>query len=137
LLVLCLETGLILAVFCSKGTKHDFQMYKDFTKKGKLKIHQNIKILADSGFQGLGKLHKKVELPFKKTKKNPLTAEQKAYNKQLAKKRVAIEHKNRACKIFRIVKDTYRGKHKNYGLNWNLVAGLVNFRTATTHFRAA
>lgn len=134
MLVLCLETGLILAVYCSKGTKHDFQMYKDFTKKGNLKIHPNIKILADSGFQGLQKLHKKVELPFKKSKKNPLTTEQKEHNRQLAQKRVKIEHKNRQCKIFRIVKETYRGKHKNYGLNWNLVVGLVNFRTATAHF---
>ena len=34
----------------------------------------------------------------------------------------------RRCKIFRIVKDVYRGKHKNYSLTWNLVAALVNLR---------
>lgn len=135
--MLCLETGLVLAVFCSKGTKHDFQMYKDFVQKGKLAIHKNIKILADSGFQGLHKMHLKAELPFKKSKKKPLTTEQKEYNRQLARKRVPIEHKNRQFKIFRIVKETYRGKHKNYGLNWNLVAGLVNFRRATAHFKTA
>ncbi len=52
-------------------------MCKDFTKKGNLKIHPNIKILADSEFQGLqwrdiSQIHKKVELPFKKLRKNPL-----------------------------------------------------------------
>jgi IS5 family transposase len=137
LLVLCLETGLVLAVCCSKGTKHDFQMYKDFVRKGTLVIHKNIKILADSGVQGLHKMHPKTELPFKKSKKKPLTTEQKEYNRQVAQKRVPIEHKNRPFKIFRIVKETYRGKHKNYGLNWNLVPGLVNFRRATTHCKNA
>ena len=34
----------------------------------------------------------------------------------------------RRCKIFRIVKDVYRGKHKHYSLTWNLVAALVNLR---------
>ncbi|MFZ2449993.1 MAG: hypothetical protein WAW36_05675, partial [Methylovulum miyakonense] len=38
----------------------------------------------------------------------------------LSKRRVFIEHVNRRCKIFRIVKDVYRGKHKNYSLTWNL-----------------
>ena len=33
-----------------------------------------------------------------------------------------------ANKIFRITKDVYRGKHKNHGKIWNLVAGLVNLR---------
>ena len=57
-----------------------------------------------------------------------LSDEQKQHNRELAKKRIAIEHVNRRCKIFRIVKDKYRGKHKNYGKTWNLIAALVNFR---------
>jgi hypothetical protein len=28
-------------------------------------------------------------------------------------------------------KQTYRGKHKNYGLVWNVVARLVNFKKST------
>ena len=48
--------------------------------------------------------------------------------KILSKQRVFIEHINRRCKIFRIVKDVYRGKHKHYSLTWNLVAALVNLR---------
>jgi hypothetical protein len=35
------------------------------------------------------------------------------------------------------IKDVYRGKHKNYGLMWNLVAGLVNFKASTKHLRYA
>lgn len=71
--------------------------------KRDLVIHKNIKILADSGFQGLHKMHLKTELPFKKSKKKTLTTDQKKYNRQLAQKRVprfavAIEHKNRQFK---------------------------------------
>ena len=38
----------------------------------------------------------------------------------------SIEYK--IFKIFRITKDVYRGKHKNHGKVWNLIAGLVNLR---------
>ncbi|MCP4404940.1 MAG: hypothetical protein GY801_47520 [bacterium] len=37
---------------------------------------------------------------------------------------------NRRCKIFRSVKETYRGKHKNYSKVWTVVAALVNVRYA-------
>jgi len=36
---------------------------------------------------------------------------------------LAIEHVNRRCKIFRIVKETYRGKHKNVHKTWTVIAG--------------
>jgi hypothetical protein len=55
-----------------------------------------------------------------KKKGQPLSVEYKAHNKALSKQRVFIEHVNSRCKIFRIVKDVYRGKHKNYSLTWNL-----------------
>jgi hypothetical protein len=73
-------------------------------------------------------LHQNSVLPIKKQKGKPLSAEDKAHNKALSKQRVFIEHVNRRCKIFRIVKDVYRGKHKNYSLTWSLVAALVNLR---------
>ena len=62
------------------------------------------------------KYHQNSILPIKKKKGQPLSAEDKAHNKALAKRRIFIEHINRRCKIFRIVKDVYRGKHKNYSL---------------------
>ncbi|WP_232463647.1 transposase family protein [Methylovulum psychrotolerans] len=73
-------------------------------------------------------IHQNSVLPIKKQKGKPLSAEDKAHNKALSKQRVFIEHVNRRCKIFRIVKDVYRGKHKNYSLTWSLVAALVNLR---------
>ena len=36
----------------------------------------------------------------------------------------------RWCKIFRNVKETYRGKHKHYHKVWTVVAALANLRYA-------
>lgn len=130
---MCLVTGLILGVYCGKGRLHDFALFK----KMPLKVNPRIKILADLGFLGLSKYHKNSELPFKKSKNTPLTKAEKAANQAQAKQRVKCENINRDCKIFRIVKEVYRGKHKNYGLHWNLVAGLVNLKSATRNLNFA
>lgn len=112
---------------------HDFSLWK----KDKVKVSPDAVILADLGFLGLDKLHAKTVLPFKSSKKHRLTREQKKHNKQQASERVVVEHKIRECKIFRIVKDTYRGKHKNYSINWNLVAAINNLKNACRHMKYA
>ena len=87
-----------------------------------------MKLLADSGYQGIVSYHKNSVIPIKKKKGKQLSKEEKGFNHQLSKQRISVEHVIRRCKIFRIVKEVYRGKHKNYGKTWNLVAGLVNLR---------
>jgi hypothetical protein len=111
----------------SVGTVHDFQMYKS----KKFEISQDIKILADLGFLGIKKEHENSVTPHKKTKLKPLTDLQKAENKKQASKRVMIEHINRDFKIFRICGNKYRGKHKNYEANWQLVGTIVNLKKST------
>jgi hypothetical protein len=111
-------------VVVGKGQQHDFLVFKD----SRLLLHPDALLLADSGYQGMHKHHQNSTLPVKKRKGQSLSVEDKAHNKTLSKQRVSIEHVNRRCKIFRIVKDVYRGKHKNYSLTWNLVAALVNLR---------
>lgn len=127
LIFICALTYTILAIRTAKGTHHDFRMFKDCYKLNDIMFGLQVEILADSGFTGINAYHKNARIPYKASKNHPLTKEQKQFNKQLAKERVLIEHINRRCKIFRIVKDTYRGKHKKYNRNWNLVAMLVNF----------
>ncbi len=56
-----------------------------------------------------------------------LTPEQKAFNRQLARQRVGIEHVNRRLKIFRILSGRYRNRRHRFGLRCNLIAGLYNF----------
>ena len=114
----------IFSVVCSKGKQHDFNIFK----KSQVLIHPDSELLGDSGYQGINKYHGNSMIPIKKKKGIVLSDEDKAYNKALSKRRLIIENINRLCKMFRIVKEVYRGKHKNYGLNWHLVAALVNMR---------
>lgn len=114
----------IYSVVIAKGKVHDFRVYKE----SNILLASQSKLLADLGYQGLLAYHKKSVLPIKRKKNMSLTQEEKAFNKDLSKQRILIEHINRRCKIFRIVKDVYRGKHKKYGLTWRLVTALVNLR---------
>ena len=126
-LIVCVKTLQILLVVCGKGRTHDFTLLK----RCQLRILNTLKKYADSGYQGLVKLYANSVTPIKKPKKRELTKEEKRYNRELAKLRIAIEHVNRRCKIFRIVKETYRGKHKNYHKTWTVVTALVNLRYAS------
>ena len=117
-----------MSVICAKGRQHDFRVFKI----NRILLHPNSLLLADSGYQGIKKIHKNTILPIKKKKGSSLTVEEKTHNKVLSKQRIFIENVNRRCKIFRIVKAVYRGKHKNYSLTWNLVSALVNLRYGST-----
>lgn len=126
-------TGLILAVRSARATTHDFKILK----KSKLEINENANIKTDKGFQGIKELYPKAEVPHKASKYHPLTREQKQYNRQLAQERIVVEHRNRECKIFRICKEQYRGKHKNYEKTWKLVSAIVNLKLSTRHLKFA
>lgn len=123
-LIVCLKTRAILLVVCGKGRMHDFALLKHST----LRIVNTLKKYADSGYQGLLTLYANSFTPRKASKHHPLSPEDKQYHREVAKVRIAIEHVNRRCKIFRSVKETYRGKHKNYHKVWTVVAALVNLR---------
>ena len=123
-LLISLESKMIYGIASAKGKTHDFRMFKD----SKVHIPSDIEILADSGYQGIKNIHANSRTPIKKPKGKKLTKRQKLYNHLISKKRVVVENIIRRCKIFRITKDVYRGKHKNHGKVWNLIAGLVNLR---------
>ena len=95
---------------CEKGSVHDFRILKE----NRPLLHPDTIKLGDSGYQGIQKLFANAFTPVKKKKGKSLTKEEKEYNRNLAKQRILIEHVNRRCKIFRVVKETYRGKHKNW-----------------------
>jgi len=48
-----------------------------------------------------------------------------------------IEDRNRECKIFRMCKEGYGGKHKNYEKTWKLVSAIVNLKLSTGHLKYA
>ena len=88
------------------GKTHDFTMFKN-SLVGVLP--ENIFIIADKGYQGILDYFGNALIPHKATKNNPLTDEQRSFNKMIGRLRVKIEHIIRRLKIFRICKETYRG----------------------------
>jgi len=91
----------------------------------KLPIFSDVEILADSGYQGLQKEHKKTILPIKK-RNSKLTLQECIQNKTLSQKRIVVENVIRTLKVFRILKETYRDRHSRFGLRIILIAGIVN-----------
>jgi hypothetical protein len=82
--------------------------------------------LADTGYRGINKLHLNSQIPAKKSKLHPLTAEQKAANRELASHRIFVEHVIGKLKVFRILSERYRNRRKRVGLRFNLSASLYN-----------
>lgn len=80
----------------------------------------------DTGFQGLQKIHGNTEIPKKRSKRNPLTREDKRYNRKISSERVIVENVIREPKIFRIIAERYRNRRKRFGLRLNLIAALHN-----------
>jgi IS5 family transposase len=81
---------------------------------------------ADSGYQGLQKDHPDTEIPYKKTKKHPLTKDEKAYNHALSRFRVRVEHSIARLKSFRMLSERYRYPKATYAAKFALIAGIVN-----------
>jgi len=117
------ETLQILHVYKADGVEHDFTMLKNSIIDA---IGENVKILCDSGYQGIKDIHENAEHPIKKPKNGELTEEEKQYNKELAQRRIYIEHVNRRIKIFKICKETYRNKQNRMELRIKLIAALYN-----------
>jgi hypothetical protein len=112
----------VICTAFSKGKRHDFRLFKE----SKIKIHPKVKVLADTGYQGIQKLHAKSELPKKKTKKKLLTKDDKKKNQEIASERVANENVIGMMKRFKILSDQYRNRRKRFGLRFNLIAGIYN-----------
>jgi uncharacterized protein YifE (UPF0438 family) len=127
--VIDLDTLLILFIAQAEGSIHDFTLYKDSTG---VAVRQDVKIKVDSGYQGIADYHANSEVPFKKGKNRPLTLEEKAFNRRLARERIAIEHVNREIKIFKIMSDRYRNRRRRHGLRMNLICAIRNSEISHT-----
>ena len=107
------------------GKTHDFKI-----RKMSAHVPRDALVLADSGYQGMQKLHTKTVLPHKRRRKIPLTPEQKAHNTSLSSKRILVEHVFAQLKKFKILGSTYRNFRKKLHLRFNIVAGIYNLRCA-------
>ena len=96
-------------------------------KESKVRINQQIEVIADTGYQGLNKLHAKTKLPKKRTRKRPLTKQERRSNALLASQRVLNENVIAMLKRFKILSDRYRNRRKRFGLRFNLIAAIHNY----------
>ena len=117
------QTTAIIATAFAQGSMHDFQLFKT----SRIGLLADIECLADAGYQGLAHLHSNSQTPHKKSKLQPLTAAQKAANRQLASQRILVEHVIGRLKVFRILSERYRNRRKRFGLRFNLIAAIHNF----------
>ena len=106
----------------TNGKRHDFRLFKE----SKTRIHPDIKVVTDTGYQGIVKLHSRSELPKKRSKNKPLTSDDKKRNQVLASERVGNENVIGMLKRFKILSDRYRNRRKRFGLRFNLIAGIYN-----------
>lgn len=113
---------IICTDFCN-GKRHDFRLFKE----SNVKFKPNTTTITDTGYQGIQKLHANSCVPKKKTKKQPLTAEDKKANRILSSERALNENVIGMLKRFKIIADKYRNRRKRFGLRFNLIAGIYNY----------
>ena len=122
-----------------RGSTHDYPLYTHSHPH----LPDNVRLGLDLGYMGIETDYPKLNcvLPFKR--KNPgrgkrgmkgpeLSPEQRAFNKDLSKERVVVEHTFSRLKKFRIWADEFRNRLKHYDITTDIVCGLVNFRTMGT-----
>ena len=86
--------------------------------------------MMDKGYDGITADHpnKKLYLPFKARRNHPLTEEQKAYNRFLAKYRIVVEHTMAQLNKFQILAQRFRHQLTKHSVIFRIVCGLVNRR---------
>jgi len=95
-------------------------------KASGVRVNPQDQIIADSGYQGLQKLHTNSALPTKKRKGKLLSKEDKKNNRKISSDRVLNENVIGMLKRFKIIADKYRNRRKRFGLRFNLIAAIYN-----------
>lgn len=113
----------IICASFANGKRHDFRLFKE----SKVRVKPETQIDTDTGYQGIANIHANSVPPKKKSKKKPLTREEKAFNRAVSSQRVTNEHVIGFIKRFKIVADRYRNRRKRFGLRFNLICGICNF----------
>jgi len=65
-------------------------------------------------------------MPKKRSKKNPLTKQDKAENRKISRERVPCENVIGYLKRFKIIAERYRNRRKRFALRFNLLSAIYN-----------
>ena len=90
-------------------------------------MRKTTKVLGDTGYQGIQKLHAASTIPRKKKKGSDLSRDDKRFNHEHSSLRIAVEHVIGRLKRFRIIAERYRNRRKRFGLRFTLLAGIYNY----------
>jgi hypothetical protein len=88
------------------GSVHD----KKICNQENLTFTKQVRVFTDLGFLGLTSSTAHIIMPHKYKKNQALSCEQEEHNKWVSKIRVRIEHTIASIKIFRKVKEKFRGR---------------------------
>ena len=112
----------IVCTAVSVNNIHDFKLFK----QSRLPIKKETTVRVDSGYLGIDALHPNSEFPKKRSKRQPLTKEDKRANRAKAAARIMVEHVNAKIKTFKILGEKYRNRRKRFGLRFNLICAFIN-----------
>ena len=115
-------TKQIICTHMAPGRRHD----RKLLSCSGVRFRETSEVIADSGYQGLRNEHANTSLPTKKSKKQPLTGEQKRANREQSRKRILIENVMGFLRRFKIIAERYRNRRKRFGLRFNLIAAIYN-----------
>jgi len=119
----CSRSWKIICAAFANGKRHDFRLFRE----SRVRIAPEVGLMADTGYQGIAKMHANSELPRKRSKRNPLTEEDRRRNRAISSGRVSNERAIGFVKHFRIVSEKYRTRRRRFGLRFDLVAGICNY----------
>jgi hypothetical protein len=87
--------------------------------------------MMDKAYAGVRNYYPEVPvvIPFKARRNHPLTEEQKAYNREVARHRIVVEHTMAQLNRFTVLRQVFRGQQRQrHGRVVRVVAKLVNRR---------
>ena len=126
--------GLIEALSASVpgGATHDLTLLRQTNLLQELAADEAA--MLDKGYDGIQKDYPDVRLhqPYKARRNHPLTDEQKAFNRVLARYRIVVEHTNAMLNKFQALVQIFRQPRASHPRIIRVVAGLVNRRIQVT-----
>ena len=120
LIVMPLGKDIVDALVGEVGKKSDINLWKERQKE----FAPQQKFQGDKAYVG----YEAIKTPQKNSKKKPLSLEEKTQNKELAKKRIFVEHLIRLVKVWRIAQERFRLNAKKYEQIVLTSCGLVRLR---------
>jgi len=111
------------------GANHDLPLWCGSGVLEQLAAGQGA--MVDKGYVGLKNYYPDVPviIPFKASRGHPLTAEQEAFNREVARCRIVVEHTMAQLNRFTVLRQVFRGQQRGrHGQVIQVVAKLVNRR---------